>query len=287
MQEDRIEFLHSLHIRSHQVSGKAKCEPGWNWRPQPLKDFDLWYVTAGSGTMIINDVTYSIEPGHCFIVRRNDRVMADQNLEDRLSVIFIHFELYKGSDQLLDETHPSLPARRILLKNKFAFESLLHRLLEIDEEATVSSRLEFEYLFKAALVQLYEAEEEEADADPVPYKHKQLIRRIIRHMKENLAEEPSYEELGELAGVSPRYLNRLFKRYTGWSIRDYKVKVRLDRAIQLISESSMSLSQVSEILGYTDLYFFSKQFKQHYGVAPSHFRAQAKESSSHYGPRKR
>jgi transcriptional regulator GlxA family with amidase domain len=107
------------------------------------------------------------------------------------------------------------------------------------------------------------------------------VRQAIRLMKENAAGPLSHEELAAMTGTSARYLNILFKAHTGYSIKTYLARVRVERACQLLAESTMNVSQIAETLGYADIYFFSKQFKQFKGESPSRYRSRTHESRSH------
>jgi len=52
----------------------------------------------------------------------------------------------------------------------------------------------------------------------------------------------------------------------------FVIQTRLELARQLILESGLSLMDIADELGYQDLYFFSRQFKQRYGQPPSTYR---------------
>ncbi|WP_413116968.1 helix-turn-helix domain-containing protein [Streptomyces sp. CY1] len=71
------------------------------------------------------------------------------------------------------------------------------------------------------------------------------------------------------AELSADQFSRLFRRETGQSFRAYQIAVRIDRARELLAESSMTVSQVSRVLGYADHRLFARQFKDHTGTAPA------------------
>jgi len=74
------------------------------------------------------------------------------------------------------------------------------------------------------------------------------------------------------AGYSPDHFSRLFKRILGISPQAHAIRVRIDRARQLLIESSLTISQIADALGYDDVFFFSRQFKARTGQTPGQYR---------------
>ncbi|MFC4303734.1 helix-turn-helix domain-containing protein [Cohnella boryungensis] len=281
-------LLGDLSLSSGRTSGKAKCEKDWNWKPYPLPDYDLWYVASGAGTIRIQSVDYPIVPGSCFLLRPGDAIFAQQHPDQRLTVLFVHFRAERSSAAAAGvnpvnsaERHEALEKlpRCSVIQDTVWFESLLNRLLTLDEEErSPAIEAEFEAVLKAALCLVLR--ECSADRPQAGSRHP-AVRQAIRLMKENVAAPFSHAELGGLTGISPRYLNVLFKEQTGYSVRNYLARVRIDRACQLLSESTMNVSQIAETLGYADIYFFSKQFKQFIGESPTRYRSRSHEARSH------
>ncbi|CAM3946353.1 response regulator [Paenibacillus alkaliterrae] len=71
--------------------------------------------------------------------------------------------------------------------------------------------------------------------------------------------------------VNPSYLSRIFTKETGYSVVTYLTKCRMVKAKELLDNGYQNLSQVSEQIGFADPHYFSKCFKKHYGLPPSHF----------------
>ena len=283
---DRIDFrewsasLGELAFRSGGNSGKAKCEKDWNWKPKPLSDYDLWYVAAGYGKIRIGADVHAISPGSCFLLRPGDDVFAEQDPERRLIVLFVHFraEAADASPLRPESILRSLPTQ-VVIRDAAWFESLLNRLLTLDEEERdPATEAEFDAVLKAALLSLLR--ESASDRARTGRLHP-AVRQAIRLMKENVAAPFTHEELAKLTGTSARYLNVLFKTHAGTSVKTYLARVRVERARQLLAESTMNVSQIADTLGYADIYFFSKQFKQFTGESPTRYRSRAHESRSH------
>ena len=99
------------------------------------------------------------------------------------------------------------------------------------------------------------------------------IRRATEYIEQNLLQRFSSEKIAQAAGLSPRYLTKLFRNGTGMTPLCYYIKFRMDYARFLLEESGLSVKQAALTLGYPDPYSFSKQFKKAMGYPPSRCQA--------------
>ena len=93
-------------------------------------------------------------------------------------------------------------------------------------------------------------------------------------MKEHLNEPLRAATLAGIANMSLPHYFAQFKRVTGSSPIDYLIKLRMDHARRLLSETSWSVKEVAVSLGYEDPLYFSRVFKSVNQTAPTDFRAQ-------------
>lgn len=260
--------------------GKSRCEPGWEWsRLSPMPDYDLWYAIEGRGQMMINGVSYPISKGSCFLIRPGDQVKATQELDHRLTVIFIHFTIQPGLEV-------DLPERHVRLEDATLPETCLQRIVELQLREEDRQEEEFDLLVHLVLLHMLR-QQKSSSPSPVSPMHKQLIHKVMDELRDQIGEKAiTVASLAENVNVSPRYLSQLFMKYTGFSLREYITRVRMERARFLLSETSMNITEVSSALGFTDVYHFSKMFKSHNGAPPSRFRYKGRPAKSNYGDSK-
>ena len=92
----------------------------------------------------------------------------------------------------------------------------------------------------------------------------------IELLEEN--SELSISEIAKITGVSVCYFRRLFTEYSGESPIEFKQRHRIEKAKQLLlSDEDYSIGEISAILGFSDIYHFSKTFKKFCGVSPTKF----------------
>ena len=105
---------------------------------------------------------------------------------------------------------------------------------------------------------------------------KSLANYIINYLKENLQTKLKLEAIANNLGYSVSHTCSLFKKATGFSIINYLIKLRIDKAKQLMAESKMTIRQISEYLDFDSIQYFSSQFKKVTSVTPSQYIAYLK-----------
>lgn len=262
-----IAALRNIRLHSSEISNKVRCVQGWRWSPSvPLPDYDLWYVCEGSGEIRLSGTTYALKPGTCMLVRPQSLPLATQDEKHPLIVIFVHFRAEAGPGETFVP-----PPECTYISDVFAFEGLLHHLLEVDRGTRLWKADEFDYLMKLILIYLHqEAYERQTGQSSLTPRQKDAMRGVVEYIQR---ESPriGYADVYKHAGLSPRYLNSLFKQFIGQSLRQYMNNAKMQKAQHLLIESSLSVTEISELMGYTDLYSFSKTFKRHFGVSPTSY----------------
>ena len=82
----------------------------------------------------------------------------------------------------------------------------------------------------------------------------------------------SLEEVASAAQISPGYLSRLLKLETGFSFVDYLTRVRINKAVQIMSDPAVKVYEVAEAVGYQSQHYFSRAFKRVFGRPPVEYR---------------
>jgi AraC-like DNA-binding protein len=102
------------------------------------------------------------------------------------------------------------------------------------------------------------------------YSNIRKVEKVISYMTENFNRRITLNELAEYARICPSYLGRIFKRITGRSTVDYLIEIRINRAKNLLRDG-FSVSEASRLVGFNDIYYFSRAFKKHVGISPSKY----------------
>lgn len=98
------------------------------------------------------------------------------------------------------------------------------------------------------------------------------VQRAIDFLEHNPGAPVSVNELAGFAGVSRATLSASFQKHRGITIKEFIDQRRAHLAQRMLQFADLSISQVSDQLGFPDVFAFSRFFKRHSGCSPRHFR---------------
>jgi len=283
----RFEEL-SFHPRA-DYCGRVRCEPGWNLSPtwaQGLRDYDLWFVWEGRGTMVTSTEEYALFPGVCLWMRPGGRYEAEQDPNARLGVNYIHFSARKrpssrahngGKQAVVDLPISAFtPPFEVLVSRQVELVDAMMRritLLAAEPQAEAANAA----LLTALLVELCREYRSrggsiERGLFGTELHHYEVAMRSAARICESPAEILSVAQLASEAGYSADHFSRVFLSATGLRPQDYLIKARIDRARQLLAESDLTIGEIATRVGFSDIFYFSRLFRQRTGQPPSAFR---------------
>ncbi|AKG33881.1 response regulator [Paenibacillus durus] len=103
-------------------------------------------------------------------------------------------------------------------------------------------------------------------------KSEDAVELAIQYMKENFHENLSLEKVASIVYLNPIYFSQLFKQKTGIGYKSYVIRIRMERAKQLLQNRNLLIADVAEQVGYSDLAHFTYMFRKQYGLTPSDYR---------------
>jgi signal transduction histidine kinase/ligand-binding sensor domain-containing protein/DNA-binding response OmpR family regulator len=111
-------------------------------------------------------------------------------------------------------------------------------------------------------------------AKPAPENlDEKFLLRLVKIIEEHISEgDFNAELLAHKAGLSRVQLYRKLRSLTDQTAHEFIASIRLQRAVQLLQEKKMTITEVAFAVGYNDLTYFARSFKKKYQVSPSEFR---------------
>ena len=104
------------------------------------------------------------------------------------------------------------------------------------------------------------------------FEPKLVVQATINFMESNLGETISIEEVAEAVHCSRARLFQVFKDSTGMTPNDYWQRLRIDRALRMLTGSKKSITEIAMDCGFSTSQYFSSVFRKYSGVSPTDYR---------------
>ncbi len=105
------------------------------------------------------------------------------------------------------------------------------------------------------------------------------LKQVQKYIQSHYTETIVVENLSAMVGMEPKPFYYLFKKHLGISPKQYLTQYRMERSKEMLAENNTTVSDVARMVGYEDVFHFSRIFKKYVGMAPKHFREQLGKTS--------
>jgi transcriptional regulator GlxA family with amidase domain len=103
-------------------------------------------------------------------------------------------------------------------------------------------------------------------------KRERYLEQAVRYMTDRLADSLTLADLARATGLSKQHLIYLFNRETGRPPVEYYLRLKMQRAGQLLDLTDLSVKEIAGAVGISDPYYFSRLFKRMMGCSPTEYR---------------
>lgn len=98
-----------------------------------------------------------------------------------------------------------------------------------------------------------------------------IVDKAKKYIEENFSRDIRLEDIAAHVSISSYYLSRVFKQVEGIHLKDYLIKIRMEKAKNMLKKGNRSIKQVSIDVGYPDQNYFSKAFKKYTRLSPKEY----------------
>lgn len=225
---------------------------------------EIIFTTAGSGTAICNGIKHHHTPGSVFFAASNEVHYFTDRTED-IAGLVVDIEphiLYGSGAQLKD----AAPISRIW-ENPNMDHKLWDLVNFINKNQFSLSQETLTALTSALLMMLLECVELEKAKTT-----NSTITRIVNYCQEHCTEPISLETLAQELDLSISHISRIFTKKLKISFSDYINGLRLNKAVELMNNSTITITKAAAYSGFPTIRTFNRVFVEQYGVTPSEFR---------------
>lgn len=247
--------------------GHEKCAPDFDICRNTYPYFFIKFTVSGKGTLRINSQTLALETGVLtgFGPGTPHHYRADSG--NPMSHIFVTFlgnecqDLFAKS--ALAEKH------YIKVENPDETMALFQRILQLGlDKKEFSQEICCAYL-RILLLEHTSASMRGKASQPISKGTFQVCKRYIDM---NFSSIKSPGEIAYHCNIDVRYLSVLFKRYCHTSPSQYLMRLKLNKAANLLLTTDLAIKEVALKIGFDDPYHFSRNFKKVHGHSPNDYR---------------
>jgi len=230
------------------ICGYEICKKGHSYGPNMRNYYLIHYIKKGKGRIISPFGEFSVTANQFFIIRPNEvnTYIADEN--EPWEYIWIGFN---GS-----------LAEIFSRNNKIVYEYNGNVFSDIVKCEKISAMRE-EFIVSKLFMLIYEVFKTEDY--PTNY-----IQMTTDYIDANFMRDITVEDIASKIGLNRRYLSRIFKKEHGITVQEYLIKKRMEQAKNLLTKN-YRVCEVAEMVGYKDVFNFSKMFRKNVGISPKFF----------------
>lgn len=253
--------------------GHEACEPYHTFGPAVRNHYLIHCILSGKGTFINNyrnqSVTYHLHKGQTFLIEPNTIIHYSADGTDPWEYIWIEFDGLKAREYLkqagLSQKNPIFQA-----KTEEGFHMISDYLKYIVEHPHMlpSRTMGYAYLFFSGLI------ENSATASPLPRNDiKQFyIQAAVAFIENNYMKNITIEDMAVNLNLNRSYFSKIFKKMTQKSPQEFLINYRISKACELMRSTNMTLSEISQHVGYSNQFHFTRAFKNSMNMSPSEWR---------------
>ncbi len=242
--------------------GEEQCKPSHHFGPCVRNNYLIHYVYSGKGIFRIHGQEYQLRPGQLFLIPPNCPTYYKADNESPWLYRWIEFN---GSfaDKFLNNLHLTLNSP-ILTDTGSDLGTALREIVAAGEMPFEQTMALF-WNFLSTL---------KGDTEPAPPETsaEKYISHAELYIKNNLHKNISVNSVADYIGIDRSYLCRLFSEHKSIGPKQYIDNLKMNRAIQYLKLSSLSITEIALSLGYCDCHAFHKAFKKYYNCSPSQWR---------------
>ena len=257
-----MKFYDDIRVTNVSIVTEKHETSDFDFRCEKRAEPGFVAITEGDGIFSFDGKKYNIKSGHIIVVDKGDTYGIKAG-DTGISYVTSAITLYKnmtfrdfGIPPLIDSSKNTNVLNKIknsaytwdnrqgffVMETRILVEDILLDFLNLSKSQSLSER-----------------------------KNPRILP-AAEYIKKNYDTKITNEFLADLCNMSVTHFRRIFKENFGVSPMQYHEKIRMHWAVIFLQSRMFTVSEISEKLGYSDVYYFSNTFKKHTGNTPSYYK---------------
>lgn len=267
--ESKNEILSNLQLTWAGCYTKAA---GHLVKNRCIRDHVIIYCVDGGGWLLLNKKYWNIKKGDLFICPPDVEHSYGADSKEPWTKYWIHFR-GKNAGYYMGLLDLSLDSPVLHVGENIA---LLSRMQDIFNILLTGYSLSNLLLSTSHLMNIL-CYISSLNVNMALYRSKDInVQNIIAYMLDNLDKNLSLIQMAQYANVSKYHFIREFKDKVGYTPIDYYIRLKIQKACELLESSSLKINGIYSELGFSNAYYFSITFKRITGLSPLRYREKLK-----------
>ncbi len=260
--------------------GEIEVTSGSIWNSELTSNANLLaYCTKGNGIVQIGNEQIPISGEQFFIIPKKEifKFYSVLDVDSRFLLAAFDGKKVRHLGKEFALVRNLIPSVNNMVANReMLFDEIFNNFSKgFHDENLEYVNLCFGHLLATFIYANRTTEDIEEESSPV-------VRRAINYLGKNLHKKLTLNKLSAEVGYSPTYLSTLFRKETNYSPISYFSHLKILKACEFLDYTNMKVKEISFNLGYTDPYYFTKDFKKKMGMSPRQYRNRALEGRKNY-----
>lgn len=245
-----------------KISYLGYATVGTSWKTNLLATpfHRLYIIERGTGMLSTERECIPLEPGKAYLLPAN--LPCSYSCDNQLSQLFFHFNLSE-----IPQFDPLAKLQRLSVID-YPIDAI-QKLKGHCQGTTYSDSLDLIQSIYAILLDMDKKYNYPWDNSQT---YSKCVADTIEDIQKNLSSQLRIDDLASRRYLSKTYLCRIFRKETGYSLKQYINMQLINTAQWQLSHSDMSIEQISNSLGFCNQFYFSQCFKKHCRVSPLQYR---------------
>lgn len=249
------------------------CTPAWRMDDKKFDKHNLILVYDGKASFCCNDQRFDATRGSLVYFKPGDSRLGYTYSDNLMKCFAVDFEYIcpvKEAEKWIYE-YVSLPFdTHEKITDKYLFSRLIVLFRDL-ASIWISRKDNMEIRLRAVFSEILHLLLTFKSNRGNSFEKVRKIEEAIHYMVQNLSGNIRLADISAFVGVSNSYLGSIFNEITGKSPIEFLIKMKIDKARDLLRDG-VSVTETAFLLGFNDIYYFSKCFKKHEGTNPSEYR---------------
>ena len=253
--------ISEIYTKFYQEKGT-----NYNFSGEKHSYWELTYVDKGELLTTIDGVSYHLKQGD--LIFYAPMQFHTQSTFEKISSSYLTINFK------MNFNHADLLCNKIFSLKRDSYFIVTKLIEELSNDNLYSNDLSLCYL-KQLIIQMLRLDNSYFHSKPTTHMQQtyenELLNDILLYIDNNIYEKISVSTLCDHFCISTSMLHSLFRKNMNNTAKNYINELKLSKSKELIRNSTHTLSEISEMLGFSSIHYFSKKFKLYFNISPTEY----------------